>query len=82
LRGGVFEQWFILFLQLKQKKIIETVTKENINMIVKYLFNNSDLNLWDDKNEPEMNLFYWCVLSNRREIAHIFWCLGKVNQLF
>lgn len=28
--------------------------------------------------EPEFNLFLWAVLSNRIEIAKIFWRLGKV----
>jgi hypothetical protein len=29
--------------------------------------------------EPELNLFLWAVLSNRIEIAKIFWRLGKVR---
>ncbi len=28
---------------------------------------------------PEMNLFFWCILSNRLEIAKTFWRLGKVK---
>jgi hypothetical protein len=28
--------------------------------------------------EPEMYLFFWCILTNRIEIAKIFWKLGKV----
>ena len=30
-------------------------------------------------NEPELNLFLWAVVSNRVEIAKIFWRLGKVE---
>ena len=32
-------------------------------------------------NNPEVNLFFWCILSNRIEIAKIFWKLGKVNSI-
>ncbi len=30
-------------------------------------------------SDPEIDLFYWCILSNRTEIAKIFWGLGKVK---
>ena len=33
-------------------------------------------------SDPKMKLFYWCILSNRTEIAKIFWRLGKVNKYF
>jgi len=36
-------------------------------------------NFDDCKTIPEMILFYWCILSNRLEIAKTFWMLGKVK---
>ena len=30
-------------------------------------------------DNPEMNIFYWCILTNRIEIAKTFWRLGKVK---
>ena len=32
------------------------------------------------KNDSNMNLFYWAVLTNRIEIAKVFWIRGKVIQ--
>ena len=29
-------------------------------------------------DEPEIFLFYWCILTNRIEIAKIFWRIGNV----
>ena len=30
-------------------------------------------------DNPEMYLFYWCILTNRLETAKIFWKIGKVK---
>lgn len=49
---------------------------------MKQLFKTFDekILLYAENNEfdPEFNLFLWCVLTNRFEIAKIFWQLGKV----
>ena len=29
--------------------------------------------------EPELYLFFWCILTNRLETAKLFWILGKVQ---
>lgn len=34
----------------------------------------------EDKCDAELNLFLWAILSNRIEIAKIFWRLGKVYK--
>ena len=42
---------------------------------------NKEFKFWDEKDlttDPTRNLFYWAILSNRIEIAKIFWQLGKV----
>ncbi len=31
--------------------------------------------------QPELNLFLWCILSNRMETAMLFWKLGKVDKM-
>jgi hypothetical protein len=79
---------FFLFLQKKNKEINTKNPVEQINMI-KFVFEEifkgknlaflaNDL-FKDDLKNPEIYLFYWCILSNRPEIAKAFWILGKVK---
>ena len=34
----------------------------------------------DSEKEPEIHLFVWALLSNKIELAKIFWKIGKVNK--
>ena len=70
---------FILYLQKIKKQIIESLEEEDIELFNDTLLLNKNFKFWDPiNNEPEMNLFYWCVFSNRIEIAKLFWKIGKV----
>jgi hypothetical protein len=44
-----------------------------------FSFLKETFNDQSDFKNPEMNLFFWCILSNRLEIAKTFWRLGKVK---
>ena len=73
---------FILYIQTIQKEPVYIL--EEHHTIAKNLTFDIDSNFkfWDSINhEPEKNLFYWCILSNRIEIAKIFWKLGKVSSI-
>ena len=63
---------------------IKRIGEEEIEKLNKEVFLKDNsfefCNLED--NDPETNLFYWCVFSNRFEIAEIFWVLGKVIVTF
>ena len=64
---------------MTQKKNKNTILKEDdINAFCKVLLLSPNFKFYDVDNEPELNLFYWCVFSNRIEIAKIFWKMGKV----
>ena len=82
-----YEEPFLLFLQKKYNKIRINIDIKTIRKLNKELFPGSRfpfLPVSFEKNgtvnDPEMNLFYWSVLSNRFEIAKIFWRLGKVGN--
>ena len=62
---------------------------KNIEKLRKEIFPTVNFNILPTKKpfdesmnesiqEPEMFLFFWCILTNRIEIAKIFWKLGKV----
>ena len=81
---------FSLFLQKKNKEINTKNPVVQINMI-KFVFEEIfkgqnftflTSNFEDCNTNPEMNLFYWCILSNRLEIAKTFWILGKVKIFY
>lgn len=77
---------FVMYLKSKKrrssdnKKIEENTVIEHLKSILGYI----KPTFFDDSRtgtlqEPELNLFFWAVLSNRLEIAKIFWRLGKVS---
>ena len=61
------------------------ITLEDITHFLKKTIPNLKLDFFLDQedipNNPEVNLFFWCILSNRIEIVKIFWKLGKVNSI-
>jgi hypothetical protein len=63
-------------LDIDEKTIIKYL--ENILGYIKPYFFENDKNS-NCLQEPELNLFFWAVFSNRCEIAKIFWRLGKVR---
>jgi hypothetical protein len=72
-----------LYLQHINKKIIDNLEEKDIESFNKILLLNMNFKFWDaSNNEPELNLFYWCIFSNRLEIAKIFWKIGKVYFFF
>ena len=80
-----YEEPFLLYLQKKYNKIKLFIDTINVKKLNKELFPGStfrflpkSFNETENVIEPEMNLFYWSVLTNRIEIAKIFWRLGKV----
>jgi hypothetical protein len=82
-----YEEPFLLFLQKKYNKIRITIDARIIRKLNKELFPGSrftflpaDFDKNGPVNDPEMNLFFWSVLSNRFDIAKIFWRLGKVGE--
>ena len=62
-----------------QKKKIDNLLERDIETFNQVLLLSLNFKFWDTSNDPEMNLFYWCVLSKRLEIAKIFWKRGKVG---
>ena len=59
------------------KSIVKKLFKEIfIGIHFKFLYNPND------NYVNEMDLFYWCILSNRINIAKTFWRLGKVNIFY
>ena len=80
---------FSLFLQKKNKEIKNQDKQiDRIKFVFTEIFKGKNLTFLtndfanNDLKNPEMNLFYWCILSNRLEIAKTFWILGKVKFLF
>ena len=53
------------------EEIIENLITDKRNVML-----NNDLSYCN--NDVEMNLFFWCILSNRIELAKLFWKMGKV----
>jgi hypothetical protein len=87
---------FFVYLQKKDRKskyksITHATVKEflarefyfiNLDLLPAYSFEDDDDA--SDMQIPhfhEFYLFIWCVLTNRLEIAKIFWCLGNVCLL-
>jgi hypothetical protein len=76
---------FLIFLQ-KRNKLITEIKPDHIEFVFKEIFKGLSFSFLPETftektniNNPEMNLFFWCVLSNRLEIAKTFWRLGKVK---
>jgi hypothetical protein len=76
---------FLIFLQ-KRNKLITEIIPDHIEFVFKEIFNGLSFSFLPETfieqtniNNPEMNLFFWCILSNRLEIAKTFWRLGKVK---
>ena len=64
-------------------KLKNKVQLKHIEMLNNEIFPSIHFNFLPQSKEvldfdPIMNIFYWCVLSNRPDIAVIFWRLGKV----
>ncbi len=77
-----YDEPILMYLQKKNKKIQVKIEDYDLNKI---LFADSSFNFLPNKfvkkeceNDPEMDLFYWAVLTNRIEISKIFWRIGKV----
>jgi hypothetical protein len=71
---------FILYLEMVQKQTIVNLEERDIQTFNQVLLLSLNFKFWSSKNDPEMNLFYWCILSKRLEIAKIFWKMGKVKH--
>ena len=74
---------FLLYLRrekIKELTDIKDLLKKILpNLKMDFLF---DFDQVDEKfTNPEVNIFFWCILSNRIEIAKIFWKLGKVSSI-
>ena len=76
-----------MYLQ-KKNAASSKIKSENIAFIFKEIFKGMSFKFLLPKDfinteksiaNPEMNIFYWCILSNRLEIAKTFWLLGKVK---
>ena len=62
------------------KKLSRELVPEDIRTFNEILLISNSFKFWDSINEPELNLFYWCVLSKRIEMAKLFWRFGKVSS--
>ena len=73
----------------RARTAVREINVKLIKRYIKHLFSTynpekflpdsfSKNNLNNNFPEPELNLFLWCILSNRIEIAKIFWRLGNV----
>ena len=76
----------MLYLQKKHNRIKINIDPKTIKKLNKEIFPAGlfkflppDFDKAHSIINPEMNLFYWSVLTNRFEIAKIFWRLGKVR---
>lgn len=88
---GKYEEPLLIWLQKKYNQYKVIVNVKDIKKLNERLFSGADFyflpfdfnndNYNDCVVDPEMNLFYWCLISNRIEIAKIFWRLGKVRVL-
>ena len=79
-----------MYLRKKQKKKIQHVEKDQIKKLFKEIFPTINLKLFPDHSVDIENitekdyellinhLFFLCIISNRLEIAKVFWKLGKV----
>ena len=80
---------FFLYLQNTEKNYIKTVEKKHIEKLIQEIFPTISLNLYphdnsDTENNSELlirHLFFLCILSNRLEMAKIFWKIGKVSKI-
>ena len=61
------------------KKILPSISFEFFTNEYQTKIDLKDQDLKYCNNDVEMNLFYWCVLSNRIELSKLFWKMGKVN---
>ena len=76
---------FILYLKFIKNQIIShcnKVEEADIEVFNRDLSLSKIFKFWDSANDPEKNLFYWCVFSKRLEIAKLFWKMGKVSVIY
>ena len=94
VKSRKYKEPFLLYLQ-KQRIVENKIEMKQIKNLLKKIlpsisfefFTNeyqTKIDLKDNdlkycNNDVEMNLFYWCVLSNRIELSKLFWKMGKVN---
>ena len=79
-----FDEPFLVYLKDYKSTNVGSIEFPKVIEFMKKHFDGFDQTILSTtaKNqvlEPEFNLFLWAVLSNRIEIANLFWRLGKVN---
>ena len=65
-------------MQNKKKEIITELDEHDLQKFNQVLYLSEKFKFWGSNNDPEMNLYFWCVFSNRLKIAKLFWKIGKV----
>ena len=70
------------FYKTNKVKIIDELDEIDLQIFNKELLLSKNFKFWDSNNDPDMNLFYWCIFSKRLEIAKLLWKQRKVEKLF
>jgi hypothetical protein len=74
---------FSLYLRQKQRKNIPVIEKKQIEDLFKEILPSVNLNLFGKKKSIDVelvikHLFFLCLITDRLELAKIFWKMGKV----
>lgn len=80
-----FDEPFLVYLQ-EYKSLKDNIEFQHVADFMREQFDEFASNLilpyGQTVPEIEFNLFLWALLSNRIEIAKIFWTLGKVFYIY
>jgi hypothetical protein len=73
---------FLRYLNQEKKIQISSIKREDLDYLIEKVIPDLKFSLIPEDeikiNNPEMYLFFWCILSKRIEFAKIFWKFGKV----
>lgn len=62
--------------EIKDEEELRKILKDIFQLLV---FNDLKVYFLLDTQRPVQNLFFWCLLFDRIEIAKIFWKMGDVS---
>jgi hypothetical protein len=74
---------FLRYLKQEKETEVSSIVGEDLDYLVEKVTTDLKFSLIPEYDfliakNPEMYLFFWCILSNRIQLAKIFWKIGKV----
>jgi hypothetical protein len=74
---------FLRYLNQEKKTPISSIEQKHLDYLIEKVIPDLKFSLIPEDElkiaeNPEMYLFFWCILTNRIQLAKIFWKFGKV----